>query len=186
MSEVGKDVEREVLFVFATSVSKVSGNCILFLCFSEKLTQSQTPLHLQIDIPRPCSASREAGEEEAGQSSWGSRKKLGRHRNHPAPRHIAQFLASSWTSLFLHLCQHLWIEYLFKENVICFCATSHRTASGLKWREKKSSDGCSTVLGSPGVEMRYRAPMVRACCGDGSVFLEILFWAQLVQRGCQV
>ena len=53
VSEVGKDVEREVLFVFATSVSKVSGNCILFLCFSEKLTQSQTPLHLQIDIPRP-------------------------------------------------------------------------------------------------------------------------------------
>ena len=140
MSEVGKDVEREVLFVFATSVSKVSGNCILFLCFSEKLTQSQTPLHLQIDIPRPCSASREAGEEEAGQSSWGSRKKLGRHRNHPAPRHIAQFLASSWTSLFLHLCQHLWIEYLFKENVICFCATSHGIRSKMKRKKHLRMD----------------------------------------------
>ena len=67
-------------------------------------------------------ARQAANKEEASQSSWASRKKLGWHRNHPAP-HQGSTSHNSW----LHFEQvpslESWAniyEYVFDENIIWF------------------------------------------------------------------
>ena len=135
-------------------------NCVFFLTFPKfhfvsllrgEIDSTRLPCtcRLPIDIPRPLpllclqhgrQAGRETGREaankqEAGQSSWGSRKKLGWHRNHPAPRqnstshnssiHLQQVSSfASWTNT-----SENWTYFQWKMHPVS--VTLHWSTSGL-------------------------------------------------------